>query len=136
MPRKRPKVDGSFVLLGEEQREGFKLFLGLPGMRDIFEELARDGHQSDRRGLIVWVSRDGTVGTLAPPVYIAAGSWRRNPLLVNTPHPELLQALITYDPKAAYIVLVAGPAGPTLGQYTWWIEDFAKKRGQRNPLLS
>jgi len=50
-------------------------------------------------GLIVWVSSDGTVGTLEPPIYTAAGSWRRNLLLINTLHPELLQALITHDPN-------------------------------------
>jgi hypothetical protein len=136
MSRKHPKVEGSFVEMGEEGREGFKLFLELPGMCDLFEQLARDGHRSDGRGLIVWASRDGTVGDLQPPIFIAAAHWRRYPLLVNTPHRELLEALNTYDPKSAYIVLVAGLIGPTLGHYTWWIEPFAKQRGQSHPLLS
>jgi hypothetical protein len=134
MSHKHPKVEGSFVEMGEEGREGFKLFLEQPGMRNMFEELARDGHRSDGRGLIVWASRDGTVGDLQPPIFIAASIWQRNRLLVNSPQPELLEALNTYDPKSAYIVLVAGLVGPTLGHYTWWIEPFAKQLGQSHPL--
>jgi hypothetical protein len=33
-------------------------------------------------------------------------------------------------------VLVASPAGLTLGHYMRWVDSFAKQRGQSHPLLS
>jgi hypothetical protein len=67
---------------------------------------------------------------LQPPVFQSAASWRRKPLLINTPHPDLLQAMTSYDPQTAYIVLVVGGQGvanPASAHYTWWIDQFTKK---------
>jgi hypothetical protein len=138
MPRKRCSVTGiTFTPFGEEQRKAFALIVNMPGMKGVFDELARDGQQLEGRGLVVWVTPTGRVDGLGPPVFIAAGAWRRMPLLVNTPHPDLLQALITYDPKTSYILLiVAGADDGQSGQYMWWIEPFAQQRGQSHPLLS
>jgi hypothetical protein len=122
MPR-RPNI--RFTRFRQAQQEGLQALMRL--MKEVFDKVARDGHQSDGRGLVAWVSTDGTVATLKPPGFVSAPYWRRTPLLINTPHPDLIQALITYDPKTSYIVLVAGPNPnkPALGLYTWWIEPFA-----------
>jgi hypothetical protein len=74
------------------------------GLKGVFDELARDGQQLEGRGLVVWVSPTGRVDGLKPPVFIAAGR-----ATVSYPgqyvHPDLLQALITYDPKTSYFLL-------------------------------
>jgi hypothetical protein len=101
----------------------------LPGIKEHFDEVAQDGYQREGRGLLVWLSTDGKLENLKPPAYVSAPSWRREPLLINTPHPDLLQALITYDPKTSYIVLVASPNPDnptTAGWYTWWVGLFAQ----------
>jgi hypothetical protein len=138
MPKKRRSIAGiAFTPFGEEQRKAFAMLVNMPGLKGVFDELARDGQQLEGRGLVVWVSPTGRVDGLEPPVFIAAGAWQRMPLLVNTPHPDLLQAFITYDPKTSYILLIVGGADDgQSGQYMWWIEPFAKQRGQSNPLLS
>jgi hypothetical protein len=125
MPRRRRALDGiRFKRFQAEQHEAFKLFLQLPGMKDVFDSVARDGHRTDGRGLVTWISVDGTVAGLREPIFVSASSWRRMPLLVNTPHPDLLQALTSYDRQASYIILVAGTVSETMGMYTWWIEPF------------
>jgi hypothetical protein len=103
----------------------------------VFDQMAREGMQTAGRGLLVWLSPNGRVDDFRPPVYSSVGEWQRMPLLVNTPHPDLLQAMITYNPKMSYIILVVGGSDDGQnGQYLWWIEPFAKQRGQSHPLLS
>jgi hypothetical protein len=129
MPRRRPKVDQiRFVRFAQEQRDALPILLQLPDLKSVFDTLARDGHREEGRGLIVWVSTDGTFATLQPPVFVPAAVWKANPLLVNTAHTDLIQALITYDRHTSYIVLVASPAHAqsSKGYYTWWIERFDK----------
>jgi hypothetical protein len=55
---------------------------------------------------------------------LSAPPWRRFPLLVNTPHPDLLKALITYDTPTSYIVLISAPHSQSQGRYMWWLEQF------------
>jgi hypothetical protein len=119
-----------FTPFAEEQVEALKVFAQLPGLREIMETLARDGHQQDERGLIIWRSTSGLTQDLQPPVFQSAASWRRTPLLINTPHPDLLEALSDYNPQDAYIMLVASgdsESSPTTAHYTWWIQPFTKK---------
>ena len=116
-----------FTRLAQENHEGMQALVRIPPMKPIFDEIARDGHQDMGRGLVVWVSVDGTVAGFKPPVFISAADWRSNPLLINTPHPDLLQTLITYDPKTSYIILVASSDTASRGKYTWWVEPFTPK---------
>ena len=138
MPKKRRLGAGiTFTPFGEEQRKAFAALVNLPGLKGVFDQMAREGAQAAGRGLLVWLSPNGKMDDLRPPVYSSAGEWQRIPLLVNTPHPDLLKAMITYDLKTSYIILVVGGSGDgQSGQYLWWIESFAKQRGQSNPLLS
>jgi hypothetical protein len=116
-----------FTRLAQENHEGMQALVRIPPMKSVFDELARDGHQDEGRGLVVWVSVDGTVAGFKPPVYIGAPAWRANPLLINTPHPDLLQALITYEPQTSYIILVASSDTASRGKYTWWVEQFPQR---------
>lgn len=129
MPKKRPKFDHiRFEPFGEEQRKALPMLLQVPGMKDTFNSIARNGHQAKGRGLIVWLTENGRVDGLRAPLFIAAAEWQRSPLLINTPHPDLLQALITYDPKTSYIVLIVGGASESsTGRYMWWVEQFTRK---------
>jgi hypothetical protein len=116
-----------FTRLAQENHEGMQALVRIPPMKAIFDELARDSHQEAGRGLIVWVSIDGKVAGFKPPVFISAAELRSNPLLINTPHPDLLQALITYDIKMSYIILVASSDTATKGFYIWWVEPFTPR---------
>jgi hypothetical protein len=130
MPRGRRAPAGMhFTRFRQEQQDGLRALMHLPGIKEHFDEVARDGHQHEGRGLLVWLSTDGKLENLKPPAFVSAPSWRREPLLINTPHPDLLQALITYDPMTSYIVLVASPNPDnptTAGWYTWWVGLFAQ----------
>ncbi|HEU5101877.1 MAG TPA: hypothetical protein VFU22_22805 [Roseiflexaceae bacterium] len=138
MPRKRRSVKGiTFTPFAEEQRTAFAMLVNLPGLKVSFDQMAREGLHAAGRGLLVWVSPNGKVEDLRPPVYSSVGEWKRMPLLVNTPHDDLLQAMITYNLQRSYIILVvAGTDDGQSGNYMWWIEPFAKQRGQSHPLLS
>jgi hypothetical protein len=129
MPRRKKLGPIRFTKFAKEQQDALPLLLQLPGMKGIFDEVARDGYKDEGRGLIVWLSVDGTFADLKPPVYISAADWRANPLLINTRHPDLLQVLITYDPQAAYILLIvsSGHAGSQVGRYMWWVESFTPR---------
>lgn len=125
MGKKLPRRDGlRFKPFDEERQRALPLLMQVPGMKDVFDSIARDGHREDGRGLIVWLSTDGMVGSLKPPVFVSAPPWRRFPLLVNTPHPDLLKALITYDTPTSYIVLISAPHSQSEGRYMWWLEQF------------
>jgi hypothetical protein len=81
MPRSKNKVGPiRFIKFAKEQQDALPMLLQLPGMKGIFDELARDGYKDEGRGLIVWLSTDGTFNTLKPPVYhraSASGADRR-----------------------------------------------------------
>lgn len=138
MPRRRKVTPQStahihFELLGEEQQTAFRMLLDVTPLGDVFDEAAKDGYEEAGRGLLLWVSSDGTVAALRPPVYITSDEWRANPLLINTPHEDLLRAIETYNPRTSYIVLLSSAKDKDLhiGLYAWWTRKYAFK-----PLLN
>lgn len=70
-----------------------------------------------------------TVGSLQVPEYVSLATWSATPLLLNTPHQDLLDAIESYDPAAEFILLTAGVKVGQVGQYAWWRVPLLGKPG-------
>ena len=108
-----------FEPFADAQRKAMHmLFIGTFGellQRDVPSWYAQVG-----RGLVVFLFTGETLSTLQDPIYQSLESWCEAPLLINTPHADLTQAIKTYDPMREYVLLVAGGKDSTTGLYAWW----------------
>jgi hypothetical protein len=74
MPRRyRLPAGMRFTRFARAQQDGLQALMHLPGIKGVFDTVARDGHQSDGRGLVVWLSTMGW----RPPGHQARPTRRR-----------------------------------------------------------
>lgn len=108
-----------FAPFADEQRQAMYLLV-----TGLFGELLRADvptwYAEGGRGLVVFLFTTQMANSLQPPVYVGLEEWQRMPLLVNTPHDDLIEAMQTYNPAREYIVLVAGGKSTYRGLYAWW----------------
>jgi hypothetical protein len=128
MPRKKQQSSAArqpvFKPYGDEQRTALHaLFTELMGgelRQDVPQWYAEAG-----RGLVVFAATGPEVSDLQAPVYVSLAEWQQQPLLVNTPHDDLIAAIESYDPTREFVLLTVSPKTPYVGLYTWWRVPFS-----------
>jgi hypothetical protein len=134
MPRKKQQSNAArqpvFEPYGDEQRTALHaLFTELMGgelRQDVPQWYAEAG-----RGIVVFAATGPKVSDLQPPVYVSLAEWQQQPLLVNTPHDDLIAAIESYDPARQFILLTVGAKTAYVGLYAWWrvlLSDLSRPR--------
>jgi hypothetical protein len=93
--------------------------------RDV-EEWTRD----DGRGVVIFILKDETVGSIQPPVYLSAADLRSHPPIPNgTIMTELDRVVAQYRPTREYVIMLISVTGDYEGVYAWWIEPLPSLPG-------